>query len=285
MLTAFYDLEHGPVSYDFVTWLVRAKKEAGTRKLHVVIIPKENGIGGFSRDWGGHDEAAARWRLWHIVVASCPLAGATVTVAANREQAERLRQGEHWWPSEKAHFMAPLVDAARSGEEIPKLKATDAASRYVKKWLGNRFIVTLTMRRQESDPARNSSPDWEPFGDWIAAKKYKVVRLFDTNDALNCGRGYAELDPDLRLALYERASMNVSANAGTQELLKFSHAPFILMGQGLGGWASHFERYFHMKVGDQLPWARKDQRLVYERDSLEVLKRSFADWESCHRVG
>lgn len=93
VLTAFYDLECGPISFDFITWLVRAMKERdrlGCKGLHVVIVPKENGLGGFSRHWGNHDEHAARWRLWHIVVAACPLAGATVTLAASRQQAQDI---------------------------------------------------------------------------------------------------------------------------------------------------------------------------------------------------
>src|SRR3990167_10538791 len=165
MLTAFYDLQFGPISFDFATWLVRARLEqrrAGAKRLHVVIVPKEDGVGGFSRDWGGYDEAAGRWRLWHIVVACVPLAGATVTVAASRQQAEALRTGSCWWPAGKAHFMAPIVDAAKAGEAIPKLIPTDAARRYAGHWLnGDRPLVTLTVRRQGSDPARNSNlDDW-----------------------------------------------------------------------------------------------------------------------------
>jgi hypothetical protein len=290
-LIAFYDLEHGPVSFDFVTWLVRAMKEqveCDCERLHIVIVPKENGLGGFSRNWGKHDEHAARWRLWHIMVAACPLAGATVTVASTRSQAEDMSDppGRFWWPQGKAHFMGPLVTAARRGEAIPKLRATEAARRYVAAWLESENAtgktITLTMRKQDTDPGRNSDVGaWYELDNRIRnTGRLFPVLLDDTNEALAGGRGYAELDPDLRLALYEQAAMNFIGNNGPQELLKFSAAPYRIVGLGLEEWREHFRKYFHMEYGQQLPWAGPQQRLVYEPDTFEVLKREFEAWAS-----
>lgn len=284
ILTAFYDLEHGPVSFDFITWLVRAMKERdqrGCKGLHVVIVPKEDGLGGFSRNWGKHDEHAARWRLWHILVAACPLAGATVTVAATRHQAHRhLAQEPFWWPEGKAHLMGPLVASARKGEAIPKLKATEAARRYVTAWTGAENYVTLTVRNQTTDPDRNSNAAaWLDLSQMAVKAGYKFVWLDDSNVALSQGRGYAELDPDLRLALYERAAMNFIGNNGPQELLKFSDAPYLVFGVALtDGWKEHFRKHFGMQPGEQVPWAGPHQKIVYEPDTSQVLLREFAAW-------
>jgi hypothetical protein len=274
LLTAFYDLAHGPVSYDFVTWLVRAKKHAGTEPLHVVIVPKEDGLGGFSRHWGEHDEHAARWRLWHIVIASCPLADATVTVAQTRKQAESMKNGLYWWASGKSHFMGPLVDDCRKGELIPKLQPTMQAKRYIcSTMMVKRPYVTLTVRNQSTDPTRNSRIDeWKKLADYLS-KKWHVVWLDDANEALNQGRGFAELDPDLRLALYDQAAMNFIGNNGPQELLKFSNAPYrIFLDKA---WPEHWKKYFHMKVGDQVPWANEFQRMVYKPDTFEVMSGAW----------
>jgi hypothetical protein len=280
-LTAFYDLEFGPVSYDFVTWLVRAMKERDARRcagLHVVIVPKEDGLGGFSRHWGEHDEAATRWRLWHIVIAACPLAGAGVSLAPSREWAQRLIQGgELWWPQGKAHFMGPLVEAGRRGEAIPKLRATAAARSYVKAWRGDTPYVTLTLRAQRTDAGRNCDlPAWAALHENIAGRGLEVVTLNDSHAALANGQGYGELDPDLRLALYEGALMNCVGNNGPQELLKFSDAPYLAFGQALTeGWKDHFRKYFGLEPGAQLPWAGRHQRLVYEPDTAENLIAEF----------
>ena len=243
---------------------MKERDRQGCKGLHVVVVPKEDGLGGFSRHWGKHDEAAARWRLWHIMVASCPLAGATVTVASSRAQAERMRFGENWWPEGKAHFMGPLVEAARKGEPIPRLRASEAAQRYVEGWLHGMdddvHLVTLTLRNQSTDPARNSDgAAWDSFRKWLEDAGYSVIVLRDTHEEIaRCPIGpLPALDVDLRLALYERAAMNCIGNNGPQELLKFSSAPYLVFNLGLESWREHFRKHFGMEFGDQLPWAGK----------------------------
>lgn len=291
VFTAFYDLEYGPISFDFMAWLVRSKMEANLRgheHLHVVVVPKEDGLGGFSRHWGGHDEAAARWRLSHIVVAAGPLMGCSVAVAPTREYAEDIRDsylGDHfyWWPSGKAHFIGPVVTAARKGRKISMFAATEGAKRYVRAHLGSGDrVITLTLRNHTGDPDRNTDPKaWDQFARWLYDAGRRVVILDDANDALRAGRGYYEADVDLRLALYESAVMNVVGNNGPAELLKYSAAPYLAFDLGQSdGWRAHFEKYCGLKVGDQLPWATSRQRLVYRRSTLDNLKEEFTRWDS-----
>ena len=284
--TAFYDLALGPVSFDFVTWLVRAMRErdkAGCGALHVVIVPKEDGLGGFSRHWGNHDAAAARWRLWRIVIGACPLAEATVTLAQSRAQAELLRHGRFWWPEERAHMAGWMVEAARRGEAVPELRPTAAAVRYVGAWLNGekRKVVTLSIRWQDTDYRRNTSAeDWSKFAQWLEARGYRVVVLDDANEALSSGRGYAEMDPDLRLALYQRAEMNCIGQNGPAILLWHSAAPFLYFNAALPAdpYAAHWEKHLGLRKGDQLPWAAANQRLVYREDTFENMTEEFAKW-------
>lgn len=269
-LTAFCDLQFCPVSFDFVTFLLRAKLEAGDRKLHIVIVPFESGLGGFGRNWGEHDEAATRWRLWHIVIPSCQLVGATVTLASSRKQAESLKADPSWWPYGKAHFMAPLVDAAKAGKSIPKLRATDAARRYVKQW-SKKPYVTLTIRDQTTHPGRNSNRnEWGRLADSLR-DRFDVVWLDDTHRALSASSGnFAQLDVDLRLALYEGAAMNYMGNNGPGILLQLSDAPYRIFVDK--AWPDHWKQHFHLNVGDQLPWANDNQKWVYKPDTFENLR-------------
>lgn len=287
--TAFYDLAIGPVSYDFVSWLVRAMKERDARgcaAMHVVIVPNEGGLGGFARHWGEHDAAATRWRFWHIVVPACQLADATLTIAADREQAERLRPvGPYWWPEGAAHHSGPLVEAARRGERIPRLVPSEAARRYVNEWVAvlDRPIVTLTLRQQSTVKDRNSRrSEWAKFAGELR-NRYHVIALDDSHVALSVGRGcFAELDVDLRLALYERAAMNLFSDNGPSVLPWFSGAPFMRFCCACSdaGSAEHWAKYLALRPGDQLPWARADQRLVYKPDTLEVLRLEVGRWEA-----
>lgn len=286
VFTAFYDLNFGPVSFDFITWLVRAmkKREAGKcDRLHVVVVPKEDGLGGFSRHWGAHDEHAAWWRLWHIVVAACPLADATITVAASREHAKSLRQGAIWWEGQAAHHVGPIVDEARTGATVPRLAATAAARRFVKAAFGrfDRPIVTLTMREQGTDPARNSDASaWREFQHWLMGRGYQVIRVEEAGIALERGFGYAELSVDLRLALYELATMNCIGHNGPAVLLHFSNAPYLQFSVAcpVKDWARHHAEHIRMKIGEQFPWASQKQRLVYRPDTADVMVEEFSKW-------
>lgn len=282
-LTAFCDFETCPVSYDMVTWLVRAMLERDRRncdRLHVVIVPNEqpDSLGGFSRHWGNHDEAATRWRLWHVCVACCPLARASVTVADSRRQAERMKaDGEYWWESGKAHFMGPLVEAARRGETVPKLQATEAARRYVATWLDGRKVVTLTVRQQSTSPDRNSNlPAWEAFAEHAIKRGFHPLWVNESNVALANGQGYAELDPDIRMALYEQAAMNMIGANGPSVLMHCSGVPYLNFGVALNqGWRDHYLKYFGLKAGEQLPWATPLQRMIYRADDLAALTEEF----------
>lgn len=280
--TAFYDLEDGPVSYDFITWLVRARKRAGADALHVVVVPKEDGLGGFARHWGPHDAEAARWRLQHIVLAACPLAQASCTFAATRAQAQLLKRAPYWWPKGKAHMLGPLVHGAKNGEKVPMLCATDYARHTVERWSSDwSRTVTITLRANADDGRDSQKENWALAEDWLDEQGWNVITLDDTREALVAAIGsYAEVDLDLRCALYQRAAMNLFVNNGPQVLAWHSGAPFLAFCAAMpeDKWRWHWAEYLGLNWGDQLPWATKHQRLVYRADTFEAIKEEFQKW-------
>lgn len=285
-LTAFCDLAICPVSYDFSVWLVRAMMERDARGcdgLHVVLVPCEDGLGGFARNWGEHDEDDTRWRLWHIVMAMVPLARATVTLAASREQAEQIaRTACFWWPEGRRHLSGPLVEFARAGKAIPKLDATPQAKKYVAAWIGERKLATITLRQMVRSPERNSNVGaWVEFADDLDASGYRVEFISDSEVDLRRGRGFAALDPDLRLALYQRADINFVGQNGPAALCWHSDAKFMQFGFGLPAetWGRHCETNMALKAGQQLPWAR-DQIIVWRPDTVEIIREEFGKWVS-----
>jgi hypothetical protein len=290
IVTAFYDLAYSPVSYDVAPWLIQARMvlaaDGSNPHVHAVIVPKEDGVGGFAREWGRHDEAATRWRLWHIVIPMMQLAGATVTMAPTRRYAENMRRAGDgiWWPRGKAHFARPIVEAHKAGRPVPIMRASPAASRYVSDWLWNSRIdpsklVTVTMRNQTTDADRNSKYDAHNLQEWLRARTYHTLFLDDSNEALKRGDGYAELDVDLRLALYEAASMNIIGNNGPSALMHFGTAPYLQFGVGLGKWKSHYSQHLGLETGEQWPWASPHQRMVYDVETMAVITREFKAWE------
>src|SRR5262245_17583905 len=141
-------------------------------------------------------------------------------------------------------------------------------------WLNGREVVTTTIRYQSTDADRNSNmPAWGKLVGWLKSKGRDVIQVDESNLALGEGRGYAELDPDLRLALYELSKMNLICANGPSALMYLSKAPYLIFGIALNaGWREHYKRYFHMEVGDQLPWAGPKQKMVYRPDTFDAMR-------------
>lgn len=273
VVAADYDLAKGPVSYDFAIWLVKAlmwKEDQGAERLHVNIHPHTGGLGGFARHWGGYDEAETRWRLWNIVLPLCQLAGATVTVLPERGEIKTTFD----------HHAREIIAASRAGRVIPMLSPSAQAVRFVDNWFGEdpARIVTITIR-ETNDPARNSSTAWWPFSDLLVEQKYRVVWIEDAGkELLLCPCNPVAPSVDLRAALYKRAAMNLMVCNGPAALCWYTGAPILQFGAGQGeNWRKHYD-FLGLKEGDQLPWARPDQRLIWKPDNFSTIASAFATW-------
>lgn len=295
-LTAYYDLAVGPVSYDFVQFLVRAmleQQERGCERLHVVIVPDARGVDGMFRNkLHLYDAEEKHWRLWNICIPACRLARASVTLASDWPQARALASAELWpadWDSQslknKAHMWGPLVWASRAGRQIPKLKASAHARRSVREWFArySKPVITMTVRNSNYEPARNTDMQaWRPIAEALR-QQYEVIMVGDTADALIQGRGYAELNLDLRLALYQEATMNVQTHGGAAMLCWFSDAPFIMFDA-----AAPYDEWLDLwkdqgiNFGDQLPWTANHQRIVWggiqASQIMDAARANCAHW-------
>lgn len=285
-LTAFYDLAVGPVSYDVIPFLVQARmaaEDAGCDDLHIVIVPDAKGVDGMFRDkLHLYDAAEMHWRLWNLVIPACRLIGASVTLATDWAQAKSLAVGNVWpedWdrqsPQRRHYFMRPILDAARSGRTIPTLKASKHARRNVAAYFKSfgRPVVTITNRNTYEDERNTSSAALE-----LAAalrENCSAVMIDETLDELARGYGYGGINLDLRMAMYECASMNIIGNNGPAVLLWFSAAPYMHMSAAMpfDRWRAFWETHIGLDVGakEQLPWAKENQTLIYEPMSVAAI--------------
>lgn len=287
-LTAFYDLAVGPVSFDFIPFLIRAemaREDAGCDRLHVVIVPAQNGVGGMFRDKRNlYDEHEMRWRLWNLVIPACQLIGATVTLTTSWAQAKQLRSDavypEDWdcqSLNQKAYLLRPILDAARAGRNIPKLHASEHARRNVAGYFAGKGkpVATIT-NRNTYEETRNTVAESAPIARAMV-NDFAVIGIEDTADELRRGYGYGGLNLDLRMACYELATMNIVGNNGPAVLLWFSDAPYWHFGAAMPfkHWRKFWEEHVGLDVGaeQQLPWAGKNQKLIYKPMSVEAMPR------------
>ena len=292
-LTAYADLSVIPVSFDFCVFLVKAelaRRKANAQRLHVVIVPDQKGPGGFRDKSQFYDQHEARWRLWNICIPACALIGASVTLATDWEQARKLKS-EHVFPSDwdrqtlknRRHLIGDVITACRMGVEIPYFSASAHALRKVCELYGNYRVVTMTLPSTYL-PERNADRvAWSKAREYIESCGYRVERIDDVNTALSRGAGYAELNLDLRMAMYQLAALNLQSNNGTASLNWFSGQPWRMFDAGVGGSEAEWRNLFveqGLPWGESWPWCCPQQRIVYERASLEVIKREFDLWRA-----
>lgn len=284
-LAAVCDLAITPVSYDFITWLVRARMEAlrqGCEGLHVVIMPKHDGRGGVGRAWNDYDDPETLFRFWHIVVPACQLAGASVAIVSQLTTATAAGLTSFmWYPQQAAHHAGDIVDAARAGEEIPRLTASAHARRHSPLPQGSpyRGVITFT-RRNTPDHSRDSSDAaYIALREWCRDNRFYLIDIRDTRDALPFCDVSASIDIDARLALYQSADMNVFPNGGPTMLAWYSGAPFMHFDCAREGeWRAHWKKHLHLEPGDQLPWATPDQRLIYRPQTPTSVIEEIERW-------
>lgn len=297
-LTAFYDLAVGPVSYDFVTFAVKARlqmQRIKASRLHIVIVPDPNGVEGMFRDKRHlYPVEEMHWRLWNICIPAAQLVGASVTLALDWLQAERIASGKGWkcWPDDwrsqslknRRHLVGDLISASRSGEQIPKLSASRyalAAVRALRAKIAAPRVVTMTLRNTYLSE-RNTDPDeWREVAKVLATCGWHIVLLRDVRDALEFGAGFGELNLDLRMATYQVADLNLQANNGAASLCWFSDAPYLMFDAGIPEeeWKGLFVDQ-GLPLGETWPWANAKQRVVYRRSTCEAVLEEIQRWES-----
>jgi hypothetical protein len=309
VLYGFYDLQALPISYDaawFVALAERERRRRGLDVVHFVVVPGT--LGGLREERVDYDTAvdleSRRWRLHHVVI---PLLGLLPTAAghtllSSRRAADALRAaaGPHVYPPHYepglpvGHHPSELLDAARAGETgIAVLRSPVHARRLVEHWLaprlGGRRLVTITLRDYAFTPARNSdTAAWAGFAGRLPPDRYLPVLVPDTERALDplppglraleCFRE-ASWNVPIRLALYERAFLNLGVNNGPILMGMFSASArllvFKMITPSVPQTTEAFMARLGFEIGAQLPFAGPFQRLVWEDDRLEVIEREF----------
>jgi hypothetical protein len=309
-LYAFYDLGVAPVSFDFLWFLVGAELERQRGRLnhvHVVIVPGPHA--GLRRENAeletGITPQERRSRVNRMLVPTCALlpSVAGVTVAGTRGQAEelvKLAAGAVFPAGYEPAFprypgpQEPLRAAREEGAIVGTLRATAVDLAAVDDWLvahgcGSR-VVTITLRSYNYVPARNSNlSTWTDFARRLDAERFSVVFIPDNAQWYKSGIAglgdfpvfrEAALLPGLRMALYQRAYLNLGVNNGPMGLCWLNdqtrYITFKMLNEAAPQTRPEYMRFLGFEVGKSLPFATAWQQWVWEDDDLPVVERAFA---------
>ena len=255
-----------------------------------------------------------KWRLRNIVIPCGWLLPACqgVTVCISREEAEPIHRkfARRVYPKDytvanpqkRPHIAVHIVRALSEGTEMPSFEATPMALYYVRQWIqthvGERKVVTITLREASYRPLRNSSlRDWSLFAKSLDPSRHCPVFIRDNEKAfdpvppeLKDFLFFREVvwNLELRSALYELSHLNLLVNNGPIGLCIYSsrirYLIFKMVTNGdtalsLDSYRSSSEEYFEKRVGisvgGQWPAATPFQKFIWEDDNLEVIQREF----------
>jgi hypothetical protein len=150
-------------------------------------------------------------------------------------------------------------------------------------------LVAITLRRYFYMPARNSNlPAWVAFARGLDASRYCPVFVPDTNDTIEGLpkelRDFvvfpeAAWNVPLRIALYERAFVNLGVNNGPMGLAwlnaRVCYATLKIETADVPQSSLGFIRSFGFEPGKSLPFATPLQEWVWEDDTEEAITNAF----------
>ncbi|MFN0043721.1 MAG: hypothetical protein ACKVSF_10990 [Alphaproteobacteria bacterium] len=307
-VTVFYDLAVSPVTYD-VAWALAAgemaRRDANLASVRLVIVPgPHRGLRREDDDYEAVVDHAARiWRLDNIVLPMARLLPSVDGVlhggSRGRAVLELALARGPVYPLGYGPFLpvAPkpldVLGPACAGRPVPlPLRASEQALRHVDIWLAaraaGRKAVVITLRQYGYGAARNSNLDaWLAFARRMDTTIYAPIFVPDTQTALApaLAPGVAHVFPEaawnigLRMALYERAHLNLMVNTGPHLLCMFNehcrYVMFKILTPSVRQTSDEYMRFLGFQIGGQPPFATAFQKWVWEGDALEVIEREF----------
>lgn|GEM_PF-2444114 len=304
VLRAYYDFAVVPVSYSVFDFLYLAEIERIHRKLDalefVVVANTGDGFRSDSSIWPIEEK---RFRLTNIVLRAgnlLPSCRRTVYHPTRGDAAADFQPDAHIFPNDYS-VENPITEyedigvflALYQGKRLGTFRAPSESVQRVEAWLaanaGERKPVVITIRNYPHEPLRNSNiPEWVRFAKSLDPNVYCPIFVRDTNDVF--GKPNEELgeflqfdpasvDIDLRLALYEKAYINLFADTGPTVLcmldditrsIRFKVVPDVNPSGSVG----HFLRRGY---GPGMEWVSSNsfQRTVWEQDDFPIIEREF----------
>lgn len=252
---ALYDLSQARPTYNFCVWLARATQERYDR-----VAIKPGPVEGFQRrNFPPTEPHERRFMLENVMLPAIPRFG------LERAETGRLLTD---------YSFRGVAEAYRNGKDFRRATASRKARDLVALWVPAPY-VTVTLRQTPKFPARNSNmATWGPFIQQLRARM--DVRVVPDTEHAHTEDGWAAVNLDLRMALYEGAVMNFGVTNGPTSLMVLMDAPYCLFKQVVNevsitteaGW----KRSAGMNVGDQFPWAHERQRLMWRDDTRGALE-------------
>jgi hypothetical protein len=306
---AVYDLSAGPVTFDFIYFLMMAehfRATTGRLGLFVLFVPAPGD--GFRRASPRDHFLTQDRKLWRLLNLLAPCAALVphcvgMHVCASRaDAAELLREAapDRVFPPQFSldnptcpYSLPQILQCAQHGPDIRALRAPPLAAALVQRWLrelgGGKPVVSITLRQSDFQPARNSDlAAWRQFAGACTRMGFHPVFIPDTESLLNGQQAALDgfttlalpaLSVGYRLAIYETCFLNMLTNNGPAALCMFHPSArsqiFKMIVASVPTCSAQFFISQGLLPGAQLPFAGAGQTITWQDDDADSLERSF----------
>lgn len=269
---ACFNMASGPAGYDAVTALIDAEmtriREGAPAPLKVHFWMGSDGNAGL-------DRGARRNLFDYVVRPALGLVGAIET--------DKVGRSKSFWATRD------IADACRAGERVPVIHGQTLRL--------PQAPVTITLREAEEWPHRNSNMRaWLKFAELLKSRGERVIFVRDTHKADEPLGDWPTAPPASRslphrMALYQSAKANLFVSNGPAVLGIFGDRPWLQFIEIMDddhpypvNTAKFWRENQGIAVGEQWPWARADQRIVWAKDDYETIVAAWDDLMAVRRA-
>lgn len=277
-LTACYDLEYSPPTYDAVSFMVAVEMDRidrGFDEVEVRVLPGSHN--GFRRDGLPPFRIEDRCAMRDEVVV--PMAWLLPTCSGSLVAPDRRRPGGNviGYEDSRYGFGHKILAARRNLQPFRVPADTPAVG-------AERPYVTITLRETGYWPTRNSNvAEWLKVAAALQRCGYTPIIVRDTERAhelLDDVENSPQASHDLifRAALYAGAEMNLFVNNGPAWLCMFLGAPTLIVKMMSSDAPCSSEQFFvshGLRPGSQWPNAKPRQRIGWVDDDCADILREF----------
>jgi hypothetical protein len=291
-ITAVYDLNISPITYDFAYFLAAAELFAlKNKKRGFIVLFVSQGDDQIVNEKyrSAVDEENMKWRFENIILPLMGIYPACIghSILPKGSDTSEAIKGKLLYPEFYSERF-PAADYHRevytSTTKFLGFSASIQGKRYIESWKKfNKIIgktVTITLRQYNYDPTRNSRVDeYVKFAQFIREKGFTPIFVPDTNACFEHDPRLADFivfeapcwNLGIRMALYEGADLNFSSLNGTSAIAILNrNAASITMTQLVPG-SKHMSIETYTKIGISVG----QKTFNFFEDHLQIL--SWAD--------
>lgn len=262
-----YDISRAPLGWDFASWLM--DQEMSRVRAGAPAPLKVAFVGDVSRRKWGPEEA--RW-VEKVMRPLIALLGAVEDPLAAQAGVNR-----------EFYMLKYVTEASRRGEAIPRFRVDDTGPSH--------DYVTITLREAEYWPHRNSNMEaWSKLAHELRRRGENVVFVRDIDKAVEQFEDFITLpeaatDINARAKLYANAKANLFVANGPWHLALFGNRPWLMFcavdpDDPFDANKPNIWRDFHgVPVGEQFPWSRPDQRIIWKADDYDTMMQAWCELE------